>query len=115
MQDFRNVDAWVKAHKLVLSVYRQTREFPKEEVFGLTIQLRRSVAAIATRIAEGSGRSSDMEFASDLRRAAAHCNEFEYMVVLARDLGYWNVEDADSRIAETIEVRKMINGLLRKM
>jgi four helix bundle protein len=115
MQDFRNIDAWVKAHDLVLKVYQQAKELPREEVFGLTLQLRRSVTAIATRIAEGSGRTSDLEFASDLRRSAAHCNEFEYLVVLARDLGYWKPEVAEAHIAQTIEVRKMVNGLLRKL
>jgi len=88
MQDFRNIEAWRKAHNLALSVYRETLTLPKDEVFGLTIQLRRSATAIATRIAEGTGRSVVIEFAGDLRRAAPSCNELEYLIVLARDLRY---------------------------
>jgi hypothetical protein len=58
MQDFRNIDAWKKAHNLVLSIYRETLSLPKEEVFGVTIQLRRTATSVATRIAEGTGRSA---------------------------------------------------------
>jgi len=115
MQDFRNVDVWAKAHAVVLSVYRETLSLPKDEVFGVTIQLRRAAMSIATRIAEGSGRASNVDFALDLRKAAAGCNELEYLIVLARDLTYWKPEIADQLISDTVEVRKMIHGLLRKM
>ncbi|QMV17650.1 four helix bundle protein [Granulicella sp. 5B5] len=81
----------------------------------MTIQLRRSATAIATRIAEGAGRSTAMEFAGELRRSAASCNELEYLIVLARDLKYWRVEVADGLIVDTVEVRKVIFGLLRTM
>jgi four helix bundle protein len=115
MQDFRNVEAWRKAHALVLSVYAETRAMPREEMFGVTMQLRRGAAAIATRIAEGTGRSSDAEFAGDLRKAASGCNELEYLFVLTRDLGYWNAELCDSRVTEVVAVRMLIYGLLRKL
>jgi four helix bundle protein len=115
MQDFRNIDAWRLAHKVTLSLYRETLSLPKEEVFGVTIQLRRSATAIATRIAEGAGRSAVTEFAGDLRRAAASCNELEYLIVLARDLGYWKPDVANGLIDDTVEVRKVIFGLLRRM
>jgi four helix bundle protein len=113
MQDFRTIDAWKKAHDLVLSLYRQTLSLPKEEAFGITIQLRRSATAIATRIAEGAGRALPVEFATELRRSAASCNELEYLIVLAKDLNYWKPEIAERLIADTVEVRKMIFGFLR--
>ena len=81
----------------------------------MTMLLRRSATAIATRIAEGSGRSQSIEFAADLRKAGASCNELEYLIVLARDLKYWKPELAEGLIADTVEVRKVIFGLLRKM
>jgi len=115
MQDFRNIGAWKKAHALVLSVYRETLSLPKDEVFGITIQLRRAASAVATRIAEGAGRSVAMEFTTELRRSAASCNELEYLIVLARDLGYWKVEVAEGLIADTVEVRKVLFGLVRTM
>ena len=62
LQDFRNLDVWKKAHALTLAVYGDTRGFPREEMYGLTSQLRRSCASIATNIAEGCGRGTDAEF-----------------------------------------------------
>jgi four helix bundle protein len=115
MQDFQNIDAWKKAHALVLAVYRETQAMPREEVFGVTNQLRRSSVAIATRLAEGSGRDANIEFAIDLRKAQASCNELEYLILLARDLGYWKAETCAHLTTSTIEVRKMTHGLLRKL
>jgi len=115
MQDFRNVDAWGKAHSLVLHVYKETSSLPREEAFGLTMLLRRSATAIATRIAEGCGREGNVEFAVDLRRAFVSCNELEYLVLLAKDLQLWEEELSDRVTISTIEVRKMIYGLLRKL
>jgi four helix bundle protein len=115
MQDFRNVDAWQKAHALVLAVYRDTQKMPREEIFGVTMQLRRGATSIATRIAEGTGRNGDVEFAVDLRKAGAACNELEYLFVLASDLGYWKPELSEARIAEVVVVRRVIFGLLRKL
>ena len=72
----------------MLVVYETTQTLPKEEVFGVTMQLRRTATAIATRIAEACGRDATSEFAADLRRGATACNEFEYLLLLAKDLGY---------------------------
>jgi four helix bundle protein len=99
----------------VLAVYRASQALPKEEVFGVSMQMRRTSAAIATRIADGCGRDSDPEFAVELRRALASTNEVEYLILLAKDLGHLKPELHDSLTAETVEVRKMIYGLLRKL
>jgi four helix bundle protein len=61
MEDFKDLKVWTKAHELTLAVYRSTRTFPKEEMYGLTSQLRRSAASIGANIAEGCGRRSDAE------------------------------------------------------
>jgi four helix bundle protein len=115
LQDFRKLDVWKRAHELVLAVYKTSQTLPKEEVFGVTMQMRRTSTAIATRIADGCGRDSDPAFAVELRRALAACNETEYLLLLAKDLGYLKPEMHDSLSAETVEVRKMIYGLLRKL
>ena len=115
MQEFRKLDIWKKAHELVLAVYRASPDLPKEEVFGITIQLRRSATAIPTRIAEGCGREASLEFIADLRRAVAATNELDYLLLLAKELGYLRLETYGSLNAETMEVRKMIYGLLRKL
>jgi four helix bundle protein len=115
LQEFRKLDVWKKAHELVLAVYRASTTLPKEEVFGLTIQLRRAAIAIPTRVAEGCGRETNPEFAADLRRSVAASNELGYQLLLSKDLGYLKPETCDSLSAETVEVRKMLYGLLRKL
>ena len=109
------MDVWKRAHELVLAVYKSSQTLPKEEVFGVTMQLRRTSTAIATRIADGCGRDSDGAFAVELRRAIAASSETEYQLLLVKDLGYLRQETYDSLSAETVEVRKMIYGLLRKL
>jgi len=115
LQEFRKLDVWKRAHGLVLAVYRASQDLPKEEVFGITIQLRRAATAIPTRIAEGCGRETSPEFIADLRRSVAASNELDYLLLLAKDLGYLKPEFHESLSAETVEVRKMIYGLLRKL
>jgi four helix bundle protein len=61
MEDFKNLRVWVKAHELTLMVYGKTREFPKQEAYGLTSQMRRAAASVGANIAEGCGRRSDGE------------------------------------------------------
>jgi four helix bundle protein len=61
MQNFRDLTVWQKAHRLTLAVYQFTRSFPREEIYGLTSQMRRAAASVATNIAEGCGRRSDAE------------------------------------------------------
>ena len=78
MSDYRKLVVWEKAHKLVLEVYRVTMTFPKEELFGLTSQIRRASASIPANIAEGSGRGSDAEMARFLHIALGSASELEY-------------------------------------
>jgi four helix bundle protein len=115
MQDFRELDTWKKALQVVLNVYRAAEKLPPSENFGLLLQLRRSSASIATRIAEGAGRDSRAEFAVELRRARAGGHELEYLLILSHDLGYLT-DDVYAQLSdEVIEVRKMITGLLKRV
>jgi four helix bundle protein len=102
MQDFRNLDAWKRAHRLALRVYQETQSLPREETFGVTMQLRRSAVAIATRLAEGCGRDGDADFAVDLRKATVICNELEYLSLLAVDLQLWNPTIGEETMADVI-------------
>lgn len=88
MRDFKTLQIWESSHKLTLDVYELTASFPKEEVFGLTSQLRRSVASVPTNIAEGCGRNSDADTAHFIQIAIGSLCETEYHLILARDLGY---------------------------
>jgi four helix bundle protein len=112
MQDFRNLDAWAKAHRLVLAVYGATRALPREEIFGITMQLRRAATAVPMRIAEACGGEAQ-EMAKELRKAAAMTSDLEYLVLLAGDLGLFEEPLRDRLMADVVEVRKMIFGLVR--
>ena len=100
---------------MVLAIYGATGELPSSENFGLTHQLRRSAANVATRIAEGCGRDSNAEFAVELRRAKAAASELEYLLLLAHDLRYVGEERHRELTESVVEVRKMISGLLRRL
>jgi four helix bundle protein len=76
MEDFKNLKVWAKAHEMTLAVYRKTQTFPKEEVYGLTSQLRRAAASIGANIAEGCGRRSDGEMSRFLQIARGSASEF---------------------------------------
>jgi four helix bundle protein len=88
MGNFRKLVVWQHAHRLTLSVYRATVRFPKDEVYGLTSQMRRASVSIGANIAEGCGRNGDREMQRYLRIALGSANEVEYHAVLAEDLEY---------------------------
>ena len=86
MRDFRKIKAWEKAHELTLAIYAATLSFPKDELYGLTSQMRRSASSIPTNIAEGCGRDSEADFARFLQIAIGSTTELEYQILLSRDL-----------------------------
>jgi four helix bundle protein len=93
VQNFRNLKVWEKAHVVTLDVYRSTRAFPKEELYGLTSQMRRSSASIGANIAEGCCRNGDKDFGRFVQIAAGSAGELEYHIVLARDLDLLNADE----------------------
>ena len=115
MQDFRNLKVWQKAHALTLAVYRATVRFPGDERFGLTIQLRRTATSVATCLADGCGRATEGEFWKCLSQATAAGSQLEYQLLLARDLEYLPDEDYSKLAADTVEVRKMLAGLMHSL
>jgi four helix bundle protein len=88
MRDFKKYDIWQLSHSLTLDIYKLTSTFPKEEVYGVTSQIRRASASIATNISEGCGRNSDKEFNQFLNIALGSANETEYLLILSKDLDY---------------------------
>ena len=115
MQDFRNLRIWQKAHEMTLKIYKETVKFPKEERFGLTSQLRRSVASIPANIAEGCGRNGDKEFARFLQIAMGSASETEYHILLAKDLNFMPVSNYEEIQKELVEIKKMLNTLIIKI
>jgi len=106
--DFRKLQVWHRAHHLTLDVYRATSSFPKEEIYGLTNQLRRASASIGANIAEGCGRNTDAELARFLSIAIGSANELDYHLLLARDLGYLQPTTYDQLSSEAQAVSRML-------
>ena len=114
MQDFRNLKVWEKAHTLTLDVYKASKSFPREEMYGLTSQVRRASVSIGANIAEGSCRKGDAEFARFLQMAAGSASEVEYHLLLARDLEFLEVADYERLSDEAVEVKRMLASLHAK-
>lgn len=115
MRDFKKFEVWQISHQLTLKVYKISRNFPKEEVFGLTSQIRRSFASIGYNISEGSGRNSDKEFANFINIALGSSNEAENQLILAKDLGYIEVELFEILDAELILLKKKLVSLWNRL
>jgi four helix bundle protein len=115
MRDFKQLKVWQKAHHLVLNVYRNPRDFPPEERFGLTAHLLRSAASVPSNIAEGCGREGDKELARFLTIAAGSASETEYQLLLARDLGYLNQPTYQELDTQINEVKRMLNAFIQRL
>jgi len=113
--DFKRLKVWQKAHEMTLSVYRATAAFPKEEMYGLTSQLRRSAASIGANIAEGCGRRSDGEMCRFLQIARGSASEMEYHVLLARDLHLLEEGDFQKLTRQADELQRMLTGLMQSV
>lgn len=115
MRDFKQLKVWQKAHRLVLDLYRHTRELPADERYGLTSHLLKSATSAPSNITEGCGRDSETELARFLSIAAGSASETEYQLLLAHDLGYLSDQhhhDLDTRINE---VKRMLNSFIQRL
>ena len=106
---------WEKAHRFALSIYAATREFPGEELYGLTGQIRRAAASIPTNLAEGCGRRTDGELAQFTQIAAGSASETAYLVELARDLKYLSGDQYQVLSDQLNEIRKMLTSLIKTL
>jgi four helix bundle protein len=112
VKSFHDLVAWQKSMELVTEIYRVSQRFPKEEMFGLTSQVRRAAVSIPSNIAEGRGKSSAGEFQQFLHHAKGSLAEVETQVIIAINLGYLATEEV-SHINELIaRVGRLLHGLL---
>jgi four helix bundle protein len=114
VKGFKELKVWRKAHEMTVAVYGVTRGFPREELYGLTGQLRRSAASIGANIAEGCGRRSDGEMARYLQIARGSASEVEYHVLLARDLHYLREEEWQELSYQADELQRMLTALIQR-
>ncbi len=115
MQSFRSLHVWQKAHQLTLEVYAFTKLFPREEIYGLTSQMRRSSSSIGTNIAEGCCRQRGLDMARFLQIAMGSASELEYQLLLARDLEYGLNSRSEELEKRTVEVKRMLSSLMQKV
>ena len=115
MRDFHKLRIWEKAHSITLEVYQATRGFPKEEMYGLTSQMRRAAASVCANVAEGCGRRGALEFARFLDIAQGSASELEYHLLLSVDLKLLDPETHTRLNSEVVQVKRMIAGLLRTL
>src|SRR5262245_44094251 len=115
MQDFRNLKVWALAHEMTLMAYRETRSLPADERFGLKSQMRRAAYSVPMNIAEGCGAPTDRAFAVFLHHAMSSACEYEYQLLLARDLTYFSSDQYESLNSRVTEVKRMLAALLAKL
>jgi len=115
MKDYRELKVWHAAHALTLKSYRLTRNFPREELYGLTSQIRRCAASVAANIAEGCGRMGNAELNRFLQIASGSASELEYHYLLTRDLGLVQERDYTIISGEIVHMRKMLTALIVKI
>jgi len=110
MRDFRKIQVWEKAHRFVLQIYKVTSAFPKDELYGLTSQMRRAAASIPSNIAEGCGRDTQTELARFIHIAGGSASELKYQLILAHDLGHIDDETYPNLDSEINEIQRMLYG-----
>jgi four helix bundle protein len=115
VKSYRDLIAWQKAMDLVEAVYRATVAFPKEEIYGLRSQIRRSAVSIPSNIAEGQARASTRDFLNFLSIARGSLCEMETQLLLAERLGYIKGRGGSALLDQAAEVGRLINGLSKSL
>lgn len=115
MKDYRQLEIWQRGHQLALEIYRATKSFPKDELFGVTSQMRRAAASIPANIAEGCGRDSEAELKRFLDIAHGSASELDYFVLLTHELGYISAETHAPLAEELAQLKRMIGAFSLKL
>ena len=115
MKDFKDLRVWEKAHSMTIGVYKATKEFPREELFGITSQMRRAASSIGANIAEGTGRRSDGELTRYLHIARGSAAELEYHLLLTRDLTLLEEVEYEQLNRTVSEVKRMLSSLIKRL
>ncbi len=111
---FQDLNVWKEGHRLVLSLYFQTKAFPKDEMFGLTSQLRRAAVSITSNIAEGFSRQSYKDKLRFYSMSLGSLTEVQNQMLIARDVGYMTVDQYDQVRDISVVVHRLLNGLIKK-
>jgi four helix bundle protein len=115
IHSFTDLRTWKEAHKLLLMIYKQTNDFPREEQFGLKLQLRRAVVSVTSNIAEGFSRKSSKDKMNFYRMSLSSLTEIQNQILIARDVSYIIKNQFNDIAEQTVTVSKLINGLIKSM
>jgi four helix bundle protein len=116
MQNYKDLKVWQKAHAFTLKIYTITQSFPKQEMYGITNQIRRSSSSVPANIAEGCGKLTQNDFARFLQIALGSANETEYFLILSFDLKYINNEQEFNELLDNInEIKAMLISLVGRV
>ena len=113
IKSFTDLNAWKEGHRLVLMIYNITKQFPKEEMFGLISQIRRCAVSITSNIAEGFSRLSYKEKARFYSISLGSTTELQNQLLIAKDVNYITKEQFQNIAKQSVKVHKIINGLIR--
>jgi four helix bundle protein len=112
---YEDLTVWQKAIDLAEHIYRVTKTFPKEEIYGLTAQIRRCCVSISSNIAEGSARNSEKEFKQFLAIASGSCAELKTQLIIAERVGFIKKPDVSAIVLQTSEIERMLSGLVKSL
>jgi len=115
VEHLRDLFVWQRSLQLSVAVYEMTKEFPRDEIYGLTSQIRRTSVSILSNIAEGHGRSSRVQLGHFVSIAKGSCYELEAQLCLVRELGYGSADKIQKTESLRVEVGKMLHSLLEKL
>ena len=115
LKNYRDLKVWQKSYRLCLDLYRITKKFPKEEIYGLTSQIRRAAVSIPSNIAEGYGRKTTADYLRFLYIAYGSICELETQLLLSGDLNYVNKENLKALKDDTEEVERMLKALIKSL
>lgn len=113
IQSFTDLRVWREGHSLVLDIYKITKKFPREETFGLINQIRRAAVSITSNIAEGFSRNSFKEKSQFYYIALGSLTELQNQLLISKDIGYISKQEFGELVEKTVNISKMLNGLIK--
>ena len=115
IKDYMDLNVWKKSHRLVVDIYKITRDFPKYEIYGLVSQLRRAAFSIPANIAEGNGKQYFKEYIQFLYISKSSLNETKYFILLSKELGYLSEDRYNELMASIENISMMLMGLIKSL
>lgn len=115
MRNYKKYKVWELGHEITTLIYKETKSFPKEEIYGVTSQMRRASSSVPANIAEGCGRESDAEFKRFLIIAQGSTSELEYFLILAKDLKYIKESTYTDLDDKVNKIKRSLNNLINKI